>query len=169
MGWGGPWLASPSLKTRALIPQHMQSLSGIFHIVDLSSSVEILRSGTSCCKIFMKSSLALKRVKMSRWGVIEYRRVYCLVFPWAVDLIIYCVLYKVFFNENFGVYLYYVNNFVKNYYMSYSKILWNHGTCLSGDGSMAWHLPKGLWAASLFRHSIYYIKFEILRIDILIV
>jgi hypothetical protein len=32
-------------------------------------------------------------------------------------------LYKVFFNESFGEYLSYINNFVKSYCMPYSKLV----------------------------------------------
>jgi hypothetical protein len=41
----------------------------------------ILRSGTSCFEGFRKLSLISTRVIMNRWHVVEYKGVYCLVFP----------------------------------------------------------------------------------------
>jgi hypothetical protein len=155
----------PLLWELGLSLQDRQSLLGVFLIISWSAGVEILKSGILYCKGFRKPSFVQRWIIMSIWHIIKYRGIYCLVFSWAVGLIVHSVLYKVFFNKSFCKYLYYVNNFVKNYCVSYSKKLWSHTTCFSGDGLAALYLLRVLWATSLFHHSIYCINFEILRFD----
>jgi hypothetical protein len=58
-----------------------KSLTGDFFMIGLSFDVEILRSGTSYCKNFKKTSLAPKRVIMNRWCVVEKKSIYYFVFP----------------------------------------------------------------------------------------
>ena len=123
MDWCELWLASLLLGTQTHFFQHKQLLSGIFFIVGLSSSIEILRNGTFCYKDLKKLSLAKRGIIMSRWRVVENKGIYCLVFLWAVGLIIHIVLYKVFLNKSFGEHFCYINFFVISYCMSYSKKL----------------------------------------------
>jgi hypothetical protein len=59
------------------------------------------------------------------------------MFSWAIGLKTLSILYKMFFNENFGEYLSNVNNFVKNYCMLDSKLVWSRDTILSEDGLTA--------------------------------
>jgi hypothetical protein len=79
-----------------------QSYSHSFFIVRLVSKVEILRNSISCCKLFKKQTFTLKTISMNQWRLVEYRRVYYLLFLWAVCLIVHNVLYKVFLKWSFG-------------------------------------------------------------------
>jgi hypothetical protein len=111
--------------------------------------------GSSGCKLFKKLSFGSRKVSMIEWRLVDHKEVCYLMFPWAVGLKIHSVLYKVFLNESIGEYLSFVNNFIKNYYVAYSKLVWNRGTILSENGSTASNLWNGLWASFLIRHSIY--------------
>jgi hypothetical protein len=137
MGWCWPWLASLPLGTWALTPQYKQSSFGIFFIIGLSCGVEILRSGISCFKDFRKPSLVPRGVIMNYWRIVKFKGVYCLVFSWAVGLIVHSILYKVFLNESFVEYFCYVYSFVMNSYLSYSKLLCNCGIYFSKGRSIA--------------------------------
>jgi hypothetical protein len=50
------------------------------------------------------------------------------------------VLYIVFFNESFGEYLNYINNFVKSHCVLESKLVWSRDTILSEGGLTASNL-----------------------------
>jgi hypothetical protein len=130
------------LLTRTLPPWLRQSLFYSFLIVGLVCGFKILRSDTSFYKLSRKLSLALRRVSRGRWRLIEYRRVYYLIFPW-VGLISHNVWYKVFLKESFSEYLCLVNFFVKKHCLPYSKIVWSCGTYLNEDGSAALNLSRG--------------------------
>jgi hypothetical protein len=102
-------------------------------------------------------SLISRRVIMSCWCVIENKEIYCQDFSWAVDLIVYSILYKVFLNKSFSKYLCYVISFIKNYCVSYSKKLWSCGACLSGDGSAALYVSRDFMSCIFVRseHLLY--------------
>ena len=104
MGWYVPWFAFPfDLNS----PHGLnRSFWGGFLIVCLRYGIEILRNGTSCYKLFKKPSFAPRRVIMKCWRLVEYKKIYYLVFPWAVGLITHNDLYKVFLKKNFSEYLY---------------------------------------------------------------
>ena len=101
---------------------------------------------------------------MSDWCLIEYKRVYCLMFLWAVDL----KTHKVFLDKNFGEYLNYVTSFVKSCCVLHSKLIWSRSTILSENGLTALNLWSGQ-AISLNDYSIYFIDFEILGFYVLLV
>jgi hypothetical protein len=65
------------------------------------------------------------------------------MFSWVVGLKMHNVLYVVFFNESFGVYLSYVNNFVKSHCVLDFKLVWSRDTILSKDGLTASNLWSG--------------------------
>jgi hypothetical protein len=138
MDWCVPWFAFP-FDSNSLHGLN-RSLSGGFLIVCLRYNIEILRSGTSYYKLFRKPSFVPRRVIMKCWWLVEYKKIYCLMFLWAVGLITHNDLYKVFLKKSFSEYLYYVNNFVKRHCVLYSKIVWNRGAYLSEDRSATLNL-----------------------------
>jgi hypothetical protein len=62
-------------------------------------------------------------VRMNDWRLVEHKGVYCPMFSCAVSLKTHNVFYIVFFNENFGEYLSYVNSFIKSHCMLDSKLV----------------------------------------------
>jgi hypothetical protein len=75
MGKGGPWLVFFFLGTRAITPEHWQSLGGSFHRVYCVCGFEILVGDSFCCNLFRKLSLVPRRVSMSGWRLVEHKEV----------------------------------------------------------------------------------------------